>query len=252
VPVILPSYSQPESEFQYVAPALVWEHPSFYSPKGGYVPVSRADKKMSVVSERRKLVVRPLTRRMLPRDTVTLARFLVGATLVHDLPGRRMAARIVETEAYVIGDPAGHAYRGKTPRNGSLFLERGRAYVYFVYGCWHMLNVSSEQEGIGAGVLIRALEPIEGFEHMVGGRNRSASHEIARGPGRAARAFRIDTRQDGMDLCGAGPLWLGTPIRKVGAIGVSTRIGLTNAADRLLRFYEKGNPSVSGPVRFRI
>jgi DNA-3-methyladenine glycosylase len=214
--------------------------------------VRRAGKEASTGSGRRRLVVRPLSRKMLPRDTATLARFLVGVTLVHDLPSGRMAARIVETEAYVIDDPACHAYRGRTPRNSSLFLERGRAYVYFCYGCWHMLNVSSEEEGTGAGVLIRGLEPIEGLEHMVSGKSRDASHEIARGPGRAARAFRIGARHNGMDLCGAGPLWLGTPIRKVGPIGVSTRIGLTSAADRPLRFYEKGNFCVSGPARFRI
>ncbi len=112
--------------------------------------------------------IRRLRRSDLPVDTVKLARYLIGKTLVHDLPQGRLSGRIVETEAYVVGDAAAHAFRGQTPRNRSLFLERGRAYVYFVYGCWHMLNVSSERPGIGAGVLLRALEPLEGIERSNG------------------------------------------------------------------------------------
>ena len=86
--------------------------------------------------------------------------------LVRTLPEGVVSGRIVETEAYVVGDAAGHAYRGMTPRNRSLFLERGHAYVYLAYGISYMLNVSSETAGIGAGVLIRALEPLEGVAIM--------------------------------------------------------------------------------------
>src|SRR5271170_2700874 len=107
-----------------------------------------------------------LRRADLPVDTATLARFLIGKTLVHDHPEGRMSGRIVETEAYVIGDAAGHAYRGPTPRNRTLFLTRGHAYVYFVYDCWYALNVSGERAGVGAGVLLRALEPLEGIALM--------------------------------------------------------------------------------------
>ncbi len=197
------------------------------------------------------LPLRRLRRSSLPRDTIRLARFLIGATLVHDLPAGRRAGRIVETEAYVVGDPAAHAYRGRTPRNASLFLKHGHAYVYFVYGCWFMLNVSSEEEGTGAGVLLRAVEPLEGFDALAVGQGSHDRLEIARGPGRLARAFRIGSRQDGIDLCGRGPLWLGAPVRPVGPIEVSKRIGVTSAAERLLRFYEKANPCVSGPARIR-
>ena len=105
----------------------------------------------------------PLARAELPIDTVALARYLIGKDLVRELPEGVASGRIVETEAYVVGDAAGHAYRGMTPRNRSLFLERGHAYVYFAYGVSYMLNVSSETPGIGAGVLIRALEPLEGI-----------------------------------------------------------------------------------------
>ena len=97
-------------------------------------------------------------------DTVKLARYLIGKVVVHDVAAGRLSGRIVETEAYPIGDPAGHAFRGKTPRNSSLFLGRGHAYVYFVYGSSFMLNVTSEVRGVGGGVLLRALEPLEGIE----------------------------------------------------------------------------------------
>ena len=99
---------------------------------------------------------RRLRRADLPVDTATLARYLIGKTLVHEHPEGRLAGRIVETEAYVVGDAAGHAFIGRTQRNKSLFLSRGHAYVYFVYGCWFALNVSAERDGAGAGVLLRA------------------------------------------------------------------------------------------------
>jgi DNA-3-methyladenine glycosylase len=102
----------------------------------------------------------------LPSDTIELSRFLVGKILVHDLHGERTSGRIVETEAYPVGDAAGHAFGGKSKRNASLYLARGHAYVYFIYGMYYCLNVSSERAGIGAGVLIRALEPIEGIDLM--------------------------------------------------------------------------------------
>jgi DNA-3-methyladenine glycosylase len=111
-----------------------------------------------------------LERSELPVNTVELARFLIGKLLVRDLAEGRACGRIVETEAYDIGDLAAHAYRGITPRNRSLFLDRGHAYVYLAYGISFMLNVSSETAGVGAGVLIRAIEPTEGI--MIMKRNR--------------------------------------------------------------------------------
>ncbi|HVO15210.1 MAG TPA: DNA-3-methyladenine glycosylase [Alphaproteobacteria bacterium] len=191
---------------------------------------------------------RRLRRRELPRDTEALARWLIGKTLVHDVRGGRMSGRIVEAEAYVVGDAAGHAFGGRTRRNASLFLERGHAYVYFGYGMWFLLNVSSEPAGVGAGVLLRALEPVEGLALMRRRRGRVADRDLARGPGRLARALGVDLRLDGLDLCGAeSPLWLGAALRPVGEIGVSVRIGITREAHRPLRFFERGNPCVSGP-----
>src|SRR4051794_27943495 len=110
-----------------------------------------------------KIHHRRLRRAELPVDTTALAQWLLGKTLVHDTLRGRLSGRIVETEGYLVGDAAGHSFRGKTPRNQTLFMERGHAYVYFIYGNWFSINVSGEVEGLGAGVLIRALEPIEGI-----------------------------------------------------------------------------------------
>jgi DNA-3-methyladenine glycosylase len=184
-------------------------------------------------------------------DTVKLARYLIGKAVVHDVAAGRLSGRIVETEAYPIGDPACHAFRGKTPRNGSLFLGRGHAHVYFTYGSSFMLNVISEVRGVGAGVLLRALEPLEGIDLMQCSRAVTRLIDLARGPGRLTEAMRIDLRQDGLDLCAAGPLWLAATAQNTGAIGDSVRIGLTRNVDAPWRFYERGNPYVSGPKRLR-
>jgi DNA-3-methyladenine glycosylase len=188
-----------------------------------------------------------LARAELPIDTVSLARYLMGKVLVRELPEGVVTGRIVETEAYVVGDAACHAYRGMTKRNRSLFLERGHAYVYLAYGTSYMLNVSSETEGIGAGVLIRALEPLEGIPIMKRNRGIERLRDLARGPGRLAAALRIDRRLDGLDLCRKGPLWLARDGHEAREIGQSVRIGITRDADRLLRFYVPGSPFVSGP-----
>ena len=190
---------------------------------------------------------RPLARPALPIDTASLARYLIGKVLVRELPEGVASGRIVETEAYVVGDAAGHAYRGMTPRNRSLFLERGHAYVYVAYGVSSMLNVSSEKAGIGAGVLIRALEPLEGLPIMRLNRGVERLRDLARGPGRLAAALRIDRALDGLDLCRKGPLWLGRGKREPGEIGRSVRIGISKDAERPLRFYVRGSPFVSGP-----
>lgn len=199
----------------------------------------------------RKTAHTPLTRSALPTDTAALARFLIGKLLARELPEGVASGRIVETEAYVIGDAAGHAYVGMTPRNRALFLERGHAYVYLAYGVSWMLNVSSETPGIGAGVLIRALEPLEGIAIMQRNRGTERLRDLARGPGRLAQALRIDRSLDGLDLCEEGALWLARddhePVETgKGKIGKSVRIGITREADRVLRFYLRGSPFVSG------
>lgn len=189
--------------------------------------------------------LRRLKRSELPGDTEALARWLIGRIVVRVLPD----GRIVETEAYIQGDAAGHAFRGMTARNGSLFLRPGHAYVYRAYGTAWMLNVSSEPAGIGAGVLIRALEPLSGMEHMRHARGNMPDRDLARGPGRLAEALSIDCSLDGIDLTAPGMLWLATDDEAQGETGISTRIGITRDAHRPLRFYQRGSSFVSGPRR---
>jgi DNA-3-methyladenine glycosylase len=191
----------------------------------------------------------PLSRADLPRDTVRMARFLIGKTLVHEVDGERLAGRIVETEAYLVGDAASHAFRGETKRNRAMFLEHGHAYVYIAYGCWPVLNVTSETPGVGAAVLLRALDPLEGLEAMRRHRGTVRDLDLARGPGRLAGAMQVSLTDDGADLCGDGSLYLAAAVRKPGAIVTATRIGISKDAHRPLRFFERGNRHVSGPRR---
>jgi DNA-3-methyladenine glycosylase len=194
-----------------------------------------------------QLSVERLRREDLPLGTMELARYLIGKTLVHELPAARLSGVIVETEAYPPGDAAGHAFRGKTRGNQTLFLGPGYCYVYFTYGSSFMVNVTSEEPGVGAGVLLRALEPLEGIDIMQRIRNTARPRDLARGPGRLAKAMHIDKRYDGVDLCAGEAVWLGTAARRIGPIRTSTRIGITREVDRKRRFFESGNPYVSGP-----
>ncbi|HWS64567.1 MAG TPA: DNA-3-methyladenine glycosylase [Steroidobacteraceae bacterium] len=198
----------------------------------------------------------PLPRAAVPESTVALARFLLGKLLVRDLDGAFALGRIVETEAYLVGDPACHAFRGMTPRNRSLFKEAGHAYVYLCYGTSYLLNVSSERRGTGAGVLLRALEPVAGIDHMRRARKlvRGAPKDgrlldLARGPGRLTSAMQVDLRHDGIDLFAEGPLWIGSDGTTVDAIGESTRIGITKGVDARLRYFVAGSAYLSGSRR---
>ena len=196
--------------------------------------------------------VRPLSRASLPSDTTELARYLIGKTVVRNAGRNRISGRIVETEAYPPGDRSGHSYRGRTASNQSLFLGKGFAYVYFIYGASYMLNVTAEEPGVGAGVLLRAIEPLEGINLMKRLRKTDKLRDLARGPGRLAAALQIDRRLDGVDLCASGPLWLGTAVRETAHIGTAVRIGITHEVDRPMRFFEVGSPYVSGRVKDRL
>jgi DNA-3-methyladenine glycosylase len=184
----------------------------------------------------------------LPTDTAELAGYLIGKTIVRKIGRNRLSGRIVETEAYPPGDRSGHAYRGQTARNQSLFLGTGFAYVYFIYGTSYMLNVTAEDPEVGAGVLLRAIEPLEGINLMKRLRKTDKVIDLARGPGRLAAALQIDRRLDGVDLCANGSLWLGTAVRETAQISTTVRIGITREVGRLLRFFETGSPFVSGPL----
>ena len=195
--------------------------------------------------------IRRLRRSELPVDTLALAQYLIGKTLVHEVPSGRLSGRIVETEAYPVGDAAGHSFGGETPSRRSLFLRHGHAYVYFTYGSCFMMNVSSETRGVGAGVLIRAVEPLEGIPFMERRRRTHRMLDLTRGPGRLAQAMNIDRRLDGLNLCSDLKLWLGDSVRGTGPVGKSVRIGITREVNQLYRFYERDNPFVSGLKRMR-
>ena len=185
----------------------------------------------------------------LPPGTVALAKFLLGKVLVHDGDDGRITGRIVETEAYPPGDEACHARSGRTARNASLFLAHGHVYVYRAYGISMMLNISSEAEGNGAGVLIRAVEPLTGIEVMRRRRGIDDVYRLTKGPGCLAQAFGIDLMLDGAPYAPGKALWLaddgcGTP-----KIGRSVRIGITRNAQKPWRFFIPGNRWVSGPAK---
>lgn len=150
---------------------------------------------------------------------------------------RRLAARIVETEAYLgQGDAAAHSFRGRTARNAPLWGAPGTIYVYFIYGIHYCLNLAVEEEGTAGCVLIRAAEPVYGLENGA-----------CRGPGRLCRALFLDTSHSGGHVFAKGtPLTLreGTPPQR---IGVSPRIGIQKAAERPLRFFDASSTEVSGP-----
>lgn len=207
------------------------------------------DARLHAPEDDRPATFRLLTRAELPVETVAQAKFLIGKILVRRLPGGLATGRIVETEAYPPGDAAMHAYRGMTARNRSLFLEHGHAYVYLCYGVSMMLNVSSEPAGTGAGVLFRAIEPVDGVALMMERRRTTKVIDIARGPGRLAQALDIDLRLDGVDLCAPGALYLATDCARPPDTGSSTRIGITRDAHRVLRFFARGSRFVSGPGR---
>ena len=191
----------------------------------------------------------PLRRASLPSGTLDLAQFLIGKLLIRRLDsGTADAGRIVETEAYGLGDPSSHAYRGLTKRNRAMFETHAHVYVYLIYGTSYCLNISTEERGAGAAVLIRAAEPIAGIERMRERRGRAGlrDDELARGPGNLCRALGIGPAFDGLDLDADGPLVIGDDgVRP--ALGASVRIGLTKAVELPHRFYARGSRAVSGP-----
>lgn len=184
----------------------------------------------------------------LPQETRALARALLGCVLVREDREGLVAGRIVETEAYLPGDPACHAFCGRTARNATLFGPPHRAYVYQIYGTSFCFNLSSEADGLGAGVLVRALEPIRGADLMRRRRATDALRDLCRGPGRLCSALSIDRSLDGIDPLRDAGLWLGARIGCPRPIRTSRRIGIRRASARALRYYEAGSRFVSGPA----
>jgi DNA-3-methyladenine glycosylase len=180
------------------------------------------------------------------RPVLEVARDLVGCVVRHD----DTAGVIVETEAYHHSEPASHAFVGVTPRTRTLFGPPGRAYVYFSYGVHSLLNAVCEPAGVGAAVLIRALEPLEGIDHMRERRGVDAVRQLCSGPGKLTQALGIGLELNGTDLL-HGPVVFGDRPRAWSdvAIGVDKRVGITKAADLPWRFVAAGSRYVSRPVR---
>jgi len=184
-----------------------------------------------------------LTRDFYARDTITVARDLLGCVLVHCTPDGITAGRVVETEAYLQGDPACHAARRMTPRNSVMFGPPGYAYVYFTYGMHYCFNVVSASEGIGEAVLVRALEPVLGVALMQQRRGRQNARELCSGPAKLTQAMAIAREHNQRDLI-ASDLFL-CPGEAEAAIVTTTRVGIKEGAELPLRFYLQGNNYVS-------
>lgn len=194
-----------------------------------------------------------LPRSFYDKDTVTIARELLGTYLVHDAPKGRTVGRIVETEAYLFSDPACHAHKGKTARNAAMFGPPGHAYIYFIYGMYHCFNVVTAPPGQGEAVLVRALEPVEGIALMEKRRGTPDVHNLCSGPGKLVMAMGLRREQNGaplfrgkltlhargsFDQSGSEPIVVTTP-----------RIGITLGAELPLRFYIKGSRFASRRCR---
>jgi DNA-3-methyladenine glycosylase len=182
------------------------------------------------------------------RPVLTVARELIGCTVTHG----ECAGVIVETEAYHDSEPACHAFVGLTPRTRTLFGPPGKAYVYRSYGIHAMLNAVCEPEGVGAAVLIRALEPVAGIDTMRRRRGAVRESDLCAGPGRLTQALGIGLEHNNSDLETGPVLFTGRTGRwRDVAVDVDTRIGITQAVDLPWRFCAAGSRSLSRPVRRR-
>ncbi|HVN73703.1 MAG TPA: DNA-3-methyladenine glycosylase [Methanoregula sp.] len=199
----------------------------------------------------RKCTTGVIPRSFYRHDAMTLARELLGCCLVHREDGFTTAGRIVETEAYLQGDPAAHSFRGKTPRTSVLFGPPGHAYVYFVYGMHWCMNVVTGTGGDRGAVLLRALEPVEGIPVMEERRKTQELRLLCSGPARLAQALAITGEFNGSSLL-TGPLRILARDRvpEDGTHGAeeivqTTRVGISKAQDRPYRFYLRVSPHVS-------
>jgi DNA-3-methyladenine glycosylase len=195
--------------------------------------------------------MRKLPKSFFLHDTVTVARALLGCVLWRRLDdGELLAARIVETEAYLgANDMASHARRGlRSERNASMYLEGGHAYVYFTYGMHWCLNVVTQEQDVAEAVLLRGAEPLRGIDAMRARRPKAKKEwELMNGPGKICMAMDIDRKLDGESLRG-DTLWLTGGKVAEGDIAVSPRIGIDNSGEAAawpLRFFVRGNRNVS-------
>jgi len=213
------------------------------SDQSAAFPLQNAADLLSIMTD-------PLPRSFYLRDTVDVAVDLLGKLIVRKLPdGTRLSGVIVETEAYVTGDPASHAFRGQTPRNAAMFGEGGHTYIYISYGIHSMLNLVTQPAGVGEAVLIRALEPVDGIDRMRELRGGiDDRYALTSGPGKIGEALSLTVKNDnGLDITSRpSPLAVyPAPHPDAFEVVTTTRIGLTVGVDAPWRFYIKGNRQVS-------
>jgi DNA-3-methyladenine glycosylase len=232
--------------------------PEFDGPRGDTFPkalggciVFKREQGGRAAPANRVDVEQPLPRAFYLQDTLVVARMLLGTILRHCTGDGEVAGCIVETEAYLRDDPACHAFRGRTPRNAAMFGPPGHAYVYSIHRCF-CFNAVTGPEDVAEAVLIRALAPIAGIETMRRRREfppewgPARDRDLARGPGRLARAMGIGREQNGVDLS-RGSLVILPGDGPPGAIVAAPRIGLSRGTDRPWRFFIRGHPCVSRP-----
>lgn len=188
----------------------------------------------------------PLRASFFERPAAMVARELLGCMLVSRIGGALTAGMIVETEAYLGADDAGShaATRGITPRNRVMYGPPAHAYVYFIYGNHHMLNLVAEPEGVAGGVLIRAIEPVTGVPAMTERRAGRSGVELTNGPGKVAAALGVDLTHNGTPLGEQLTVYAGTPLPDT-LVATSGRIGLSAGHELPLRFYVRDNAYVS-------
>ncbi|MEX0992122.1 MAG: DNA-3-methyladenine glycosylase [Actinomycetota bacterium] len=181
------------------------------------------------------------------RPATEVARELLGQVLVgYERDGTRLAARVVETEAYLPDDEASHSFRGPTDRNRVMFGRAGLLYVYFTYGMHHCMNAVTGPEGEGSAVLLRAAEPIEGMTTMAGRRGSDGIRNLCSGPAKLCQAFGVDRTLDGVDLVTSNRLSVerGAPVGERD-VATTTRVGVSSGIEHQRRFVVVGDPFVS-------
>jgi DNA-3-methyladenine glycosylase len=186
--------------------------------------------------------VKPFPSGFFLRPTLAVAPRLLGCKVSTCIDGQLTSGIISEVEAYLPDDSASHSFRGRTKRNNAMFLAGGHAYVYFIYGNHYCFNVVTEAADIGAAVLIRALQPLEGIETMRLRRFGDASLTakdtlLTNGPGKLCKALGIDLRHSGTPLNQPGQIFVQpfSPVAKA-TIFATPRIGISTAQERLWRF----------------
>jgi DNA-3-methyladenine glycosylase len=199
---------------------------------------------------------KPLPRAFYEPSAESVAPRLLGHWLIRNTPSGPCGGPIVETEAYLHGDPAAHSFIGETPRNRVMFGPPGHAYVYFIYGNHYCINAVCLPQGRAEAVLIRALEAVLGPDGMAARRRVKRIYELTNGPAKLCQALDIDRRLDGADLCDAqSPVFiaenprLAVFLKERAPVVTTTRIGITKAADKPLRFYLAGSPFISRKTR---